>query len=179
MFCLNVAFHSSPSFIQIWWYSLCKSIFITRVKPYNSSSMLSKWGMQCWYFTMILLTPRQSTHILQVPPILGTKKIGIMHVLILFIICPLANNSLTCFPSSLVSSGLHWYASRLGIATLERKSIWCSIPLIGGDPVAFLREKHLHVPSKEKLQHFAKDCQGCLVKKKPPCIESTSLMSLF
>jgi hypothetical protein len=42
---LKAVFHSSPSFILIWWYQLCKSTLENTVEPLNLSSILSNLGI--------------------------------------------------------------------------------------------------------------------------------------
>jgi hypothetical protein len=99
---LNAVFHSSPSFILIWWYPLFKSILEKIHDPYNSSSMSSSLGIGCRYFTVMLLTTRQSTHILHVPSFLGTSSTDTAQELILSRIYPFIINSYSheCTPSS-------------------------------------------------------------------------------
>lgn len=46
----------------------------------------------------------------------------------------LAISSSTCRYNSLVSSWLHWYAALLGREAPECKSIWCSLPIMRGNP---------------------------------------------
>ena len=72
----KAVFHSSPSWILIWWYPLWRSIWLKIQKPCNSSSISSSLGMGCRYFIVILLTALQSTHILQVPSFFGTSQTG-------------------------------------------------------------------------------------------------------
>ena len=48
---------------------------------------------------------------------------------------PFDINSFTCCWSSLDSSGLLLYPGLFGIDAFGIKSIWCSIPLIGGKPL--------------------------------------------
>jgi len=70
---LNAIFHSSPSFILIWWYQLRKSTLEKNIEPLNSSSMSSSLGIGCWYLIVILLMALQSTYMRQLPSFFGTK----------------------------------------------------------------------------------------------------------
>jgi hypothetical protein len=93
---LNVVFHSSFSFILIWWYSLFKLVLEKIHVLYISSNMSSSIGIRCLYFTGMLLTARQSTHILQVSSFLGTNNTGTAQWLILSRMYPFIINSSTC-----------------------------------------------------------------------------------
>jgi len=59
---INAVFHSSPSFIIIWWCPLFKLILKKIHDSCNSSSMSSNLGIRCLYFTVVLLMARQSTY---------------------------------------------------------------------------------------------------------------------
>ena len=50
---------------------------------------------------------------------------------------PFSKRSLTCFWSSFVSTGFVMYVGRFGSVAPGTKSIWCSIPLMGGKPTGF------------------------------------------
>jgi len=110
-FILNVVFHSSPSFILIWWYPLFKSILEKIQDPCNSSNMSLSLGMGCLYFTVKLLTTHLSTHILHVPSFLGKSSMGTSHGLILSRMYPFSISSSTCIWSSFVSSWSHGHTT--------------------------------------------------------------------
>lgn len=129
---------------------------------------------------VILLTARQSTHIFQLPSFLGINKIRMTHGLMLPLTCPLDSSSLISLWSSLVFSGLLWQVGRIGVRAPGMKSIWCSIPLIGGNQGGNSSRKTSLYSCKREIVALVKELSRLVSEKYATlCIINISGLSIF
>ena len=118
----HIWFHSSPSFILIWWYPLLRSTLLNHCDRDNSSNMCSILGIGYLYLMVMLFTLLLSMHILHVPSFLGTNRVGTTQGLRLSLTYPLCINSSAWLCNYLVSVGFVLYAGLLGKEALGIRS---------------------------------------------------------
>ena len=164
-FVLKAVFHSSVSFILIWWYSLFRSILENTQDSYNFSSILSSLGMDYRYFIIMLLMAWQSTHILHIPSFLGINKTRTTHGFMFSLMYTFSINSLTYLWSSLVSSELLLQAGLFGMVAPDTKSIWWSILQIGGKSCGASLRKTSSYSCKREVIELGKVVSNSLVFK--------------
>lgn len=80
---LSDVFHSSLGHIQIWWYTLFKSIFENTLALVIWSNISSSLRIENLYLTTIIFITLLSIHMSQVPSFFGTSKAGTAQGLLL------------------------------------------------------------------------------------------------